>query len=223
MQMKLSPPRWSRNEIHSGSDRAADARASGGVRSAGCRSLSQRQGVTVFDKPTLAMTIGYATFPNLAAYAFVRWLGVDVFAYLAVFFVGFGSLYAIVMQLQGEFENFKHLQDTPKPIYRNEPLRIPNLNKPTYETGTPLVKIDVMGIKIKRCCRTLINQRENGFKIDLREETWKAQFGGRENFVQFRDVIMCNAFAKENPERKNSAFVVVDWKEIQRGAEGRIR
>jgi hypothetical protein len=179
----------------------------------------------MFDRPTLALLIAYATFPNLAALAFVNWLGKDVFAYMAMLFIGFGSWYAIGIQLAAELDNYKKVNanTTPRPTYRNEPLRIPNLNKPTYETGTPLVKIDVMGIKIKRCCRTLINQRENGFKVDLREETWESQFGGRKNFVQFRDVIMCNAFAKENPERKNSPFIVVDWKEVLRGAEGRIR
>jgi len=106
--------------------------------------------------------------------------------------------------------------------YRNEPKKYDNLNTATLNSVTPLVKIDVMGIKIKRCCRTLINQRESGFKIDLREQTWLSQFGGRDNFVHFRDVIMSRAFAKES-ERKNSPFVVIDWTEVQRGASGQIK
>jgi hypothetical protein len=125
-----------------------------------------------------------------------------------------------------EYMEFKHNHDgahEPTQAYRNEPRKILNLNtEGEYNQVTPLVKIDVWGIRIKRCCRTLINQRESGFKIDLREETWKAQFGGRENYVHFRDVIMCNAFAKQDA-RKNSPFVVVDWAEVLRGAEGRIK
>jgi len=39
--------------------------------------------------------------------------------------------------------------------------------------------------------------------------------------VHFRDVIMSRAFAKES-ERKNSPFVVIDWTEVQRGANGML-
>jgi hypothetical protein len=180
----------------------------------------------MFDRPTFSLLIAYAFFPNLAAIAFVRWLGVDALAYITVIFVGLGTWYAIGIQLAAELDNYKRLNrsdvQNKSQAYRNEPRPIPNLNKPILENATSLVKIDAMGIKIKRCCRTLINQRESGFKIDLREETWKSQFGGRDNFVHFRDVIMSRAFAKESG-RKNSPFLVVDWEEIQRGANGEIK
>lgn len=182
----------------------------------------------MFDRPGLALLISYAAFPNLAAYALVSWIGVlanrgmDALGWVCVLFVGIESLYAIVIHLQVEMERIRRDEELPAshPQPVTEHRQIPNLGEPIYEGATPLVKIDVMGIKIKRCCRTLINQRENGFQIDLREETWKAQFGGRDNFVYFRDVVMQNAFTKQDPQRKNSPFVVADWKEVLRGANG---
>lgn len=178
----------------------------------------------MFDRPSLALMMSYATFPNLAAFAFVHWLGVDALAYLLVLFVGCGSLYAIVMQLQVEFARIQRdLPDVPaKPAYRNEPLRIQNMNeKPLYNQVTPLVKIDHMSRKIKHFCIVLITQRDDGFKVDLKEDTWKAHFGGRDNYVWVRDVKMGNAFAKEFP-RDNSPFTVTDWRIVERGAEGRL-
>jgi hypothetical protein len=182
----------------------------------------------VFDKPTLAMTIGYATFPNLAAYAFVRWLGVDVFAYLAVFFVGFGSLYAIVMQLQGEFENFKHLQDTPKPTYRNEPLRIPNLNKPTYETDTQIVKFD----SEKNFFKIVLSMYEHGQEVNLTEGFWldpvtlrsgkkyRRWQGKNEEFREMKHKYEGVVFGRRNSNR-NSPYTIRDEAELRRKADGR--
>lgn len=187
----------------------------------------------MFDRPGLILIISLFVLAPLSAHAGMMWLNdwekpvsVDVIFFILVELTAdLSTVLILSTYLAWLHDEYKRLNE-PSPVrteIKAEPRQIPNLNKPIYEQATPLVKVDVMGTKIKRCCRTLINQRESKFKIDLREETWIGQFGGRDAFVYFRDVIMGEAFAKKDPARKNSPFVVVDWSTVERGANGLLK
>lgn|SRR5574341_1100156 len=115
-------------------------------------------------------------------------------------------------------DNKPHLKMT-EPVKPKNTLLDINTGQPVYNFQTAQVRIDPMRRKIKHFCIVLVNQRDNGFKIDLREATWNAHFGGRDNFVQVRDVRLAGAFAKEG-SRVNSPFVVVDWRKVEEGARG---
>lgn len=184
-----------------------------------------------FDRPGAIFLMLMLVGPILSALATVRALygheprGWDaVYAWCAELGIIVGTLLIVSAFISRMYDEDKRVSGdgSQKASRPQDPRPIPNLNNtPLYEQATPLVKVDVMGIRIKRCCRTLINQRENGYPVDLREEVWKAQFGGRDNFVHFRDVIMRDAFAKKDV-RKNSPFVVLDWRIVERGAEGKL-
>jgi hypothetical protein len=186
----------------------------------------------MFDKPRLALMITYGALPNLAAYALINlvklYVGADfVMNVLLQLFVGFASWYPVIVETMARFAEWdENRRGGVRPVRDAQPtekriLLDMNTGKPMYAFQTPVVKIDVMSRKIKHFCIVLVNQREHGFKIDLKEETWKKHFGGRDNYVYVRDVRLSGAFAKES-SRTNSPFVVTDWRIVEEGAKGRL-
>ena len=184
------------------------------------------------DRPTLLQLAEFLTIPNLAAHAFIRLLdamyGPDPFSYLTELFIGVAVILVIGEKLAIELDDYQKMnRDEPRKAVEPKPApdgwkpRIFVDGKPMYAFQTPVVKIDVMSRKIKHFCIVLVNQREHGFKIDLKEETWKKHFGGREHYVYVRDVRLSGAFAKESG-RTNSPFVVIDWAVVESAAKGRL-
>jgi hypothetical protein len=189
-----------------------------------------------FDRPGLILLVLLATFGPLAGLAVVRamndWkapIGWDaIFSFLTLAAIDLLNGLVISAWIAQMYDEYKDLKSgASKPVMRAEPqaekriLLDMNTGKPLYAFQTPAVKIDVMSRKIKHFCIVLVNQRDHGFKIDLKEETWKKHFGGRDHYVHVRDVRLAGAFAKES-SRTNSPFVVVDWGVVEDGARGRM-
>ena len=187
-----------------------------------------------FDRPGLILLVSLATVGPLAGLAVVRWMnewkqpiGWDaVFSFITLFAIDILNglvISAWLAQMYDEYTKLDARYDVKPSVM--PPVKVyGNMNdNAVYENTTPKVSIDVMTIKIKRFSRTLITQRANGFKVDLREDTWKAHFGGRKNYVEVRDVRMIGAFAKENPDLTNSPFVVVNWGVVEAAASGRMQ
>lgn len=194
-----------------------------------------------FDRPGLILLVSLATLGPLTGLAFVRLMnyitlkdwktppGVDAFfsgltLSSILLFVGL-IISATIAKMYDEYQDMKSgvgrsSVNTPQPE-RPRTLLDMNTGKVVNAFDTQAMKVDIIGIKTKRMCRTLINQREAGFEIDLREDTWKAHFGGRDNYVYVRDVKMAGAFAKEFA-RDNSPFVVVNWRIVEDGARGKV-
>ena len=185
--------------------------------------------IMLFDRPSLTVLIIYATFPNLAALAFVNWLGVDVLSYMTVFFVGFGSLYGIFMELQGELEVFKVGLTTDKPRQAEPKLetrQIPNL---AFEQVTQAVRFDAE----RNCCNILLTMHEQGMGVDLTEGFWlepitlrsgkkhKRWQGKNKEFQAFKKREEGLMFGREN-ENGNARFVVRDEARLRLAAEGRL-
>lgn len=186
-----------------------------------------------FDRPGAVFLILMLVGPILLALAGVRLLygqeprGWDaIYAMLAELGIIVGTLLVVSAFISQMYDEYKRVNgDNPKPKVnesQSQARTIPNLNA-VYEFQGQTVRLDPMSRKIKHFCIVLINQRDNGYKIDLREVTWKSHFGGHDNYVNVRDVRLAGAFAKEHPERVNSPFVVVDWRAVEDGANGRLK
>lgn len=190
----------------------------------------------MFDRPGFILIVALVTFAPLTAHAFVKAMnhwrnptGADaVFSFLTLFEIDL--LIALIVSVYlasryDEYEKDNAVEDEYKPptTEPQEKRTLLDMNKVVYPFQTPKLEIDLETSRMKRFSRTLITQREQGFKIDLREDTWKGSFGGRKNYVRVRDVRMAGAFAKENPELNNSPFVVVDWRVVEAGAQGRLQ
>ena len=193
-----------------------------------------------FDRPGLVLLVALATVGPLAGLAVARainnwrtptgWDAWYTFLTLGAIdaFVGL-VISAWIAQM---YDEYKKLSDGVRPQdardeqpdaeTRKHGLIDMNTGKMIYQNNAQTVKIDVMTIKIKRFSRTLVTQHANGFKVDLRERTWEAHFGGRKNYVEARDVRMAGAFAKENPQLPNSPFIVADWRIVESAANGRM-
>lgn len=178
----------------------------------------------MFDRPGLILYTTCATAGPLAGVALARWIGPGPDTFLAQIAASALTALVISVHIAADYDEYKRVNgDNPKPKV-NEPQStraIPNLNA-VYEFQGQTVRLDHMSRKIKHFCIVLINQRDNGYKIDLREVTWKAHFGGHDNYVNVRDVRLAGAFAKES-SRTNSPFVVVDWRAVEDGANGRLK
>lgn len=112
--------------------------------------------------------------------------------------------------------------DTPQIMPRQQaiPQSIPNLgelHQYTQTFGT------VTERKEKQFAKTLLEMRtlaDNDAKVDLREDTWKDHFGGRDKYVQVRARFeTAKAFARKD-SRLNSPFIVTDWRKVQLVAQG---
>lgn len=193
----------------------------------------------MFDKPTLLLLVTLATLGPAVAYVIVKaaneWqkpTGIDAVISFLANLAADSLVWLIILNclawMHDEYEQLKANDDKPR-LKIPEPVDAPqkrtlldmNTGKPIYAFQTPQVKIDHMSRKVKHFCIVLINQREQGFPIDLREQTWKGHFGGRDNWVRVRDVRLAGAFAKEG-SRVNSPFVVIDWNVVERGAKGSL-
>ncbi len=136
----------------------------------------------MFDRPTLALLITYATLPNFTAFAVAVWLlnkfDADYFlAYLMAFFVGCETLYAIIMQLAGEFVvwNDNRSTDAPRRPIDSQPLSAqPMKPRTNYGQVTPLVKID----SVRLFNRALIEQRNGNLEVHMDETYWLKKADG---------------------------------------------
>lgn len=101
----------------------------------------------------------------------------------------------------------------------NEPKRIPNLNE-LYSQVVPVVKFN----KVRRFASTLLAMRAiNENKIDLREDTWRTHFGGRDGYIKTRARFeSVGAFTRKDA-RPNSPYIVCGksgWYVVEQVAHG---
>lgn len=105
----------------------------------------------------------------------------------------------------------------PEQIYPSTPLKYGEMHQ--YAQTFPTVTER----KEKQFCKTLLGMRtlaDDDSKVDLREDTWKEHFGGRDNYVEARTRFeLAKAFGRKD-RRGNSPFIVIDWRKVQLVAQG---
>lgn len=105
----------------------------------------------------------------------------------------------------------------PEQIYPSTPLKYGEMHQyaQTFKIVTER--------KEKQFCKTLLGMRtlaDDDSKVDLREDTWKEHFGGRDNYVESRTRFeLAKAFGRKD-RRGNSPFIVIDWRKVQLVAQG---
>lgn len=77
----------------------------------------------------------------------------------------------------------------------------------------------------RQFAKTLINMHDfkpNDEAVDLREETWKRpnKFGSRDAYLLVRDNWERQGIVAKKDKRKNSRYVVKDWRAVQLIADG---
>lgn len=112
--------------------------------------------------------------------------------------------------------------DTPQIITPQAeiPHSIPNLGEQhqyaqTFQSVT--ARKDIQFAKTLLAMRTL---EEGDKKVDLREDRWKEHFGSRDAYIQVRSRFeQAHGFSRKDA-RRNSPYIVSDWRVVQLVAQG---
>lgn len=182
-----------------------------------------------YNHPNLKELLGYPYLAWVIALATVRivpegaWRELATFGYHAVC-VNLAIVPSIFLVKQFQEQMYKgEPSDDPAPI--SQPAKYLDMNKAdaggnVYAQVVPGVKFN----KVRRFASTLLNMRSvSESSVDLREDTWRVHFGGRDGYiktrVRFENV---GAFVRKDA-RPNSPYIVKRWDVVQDVANGNKR